>query len=417
MARYERVSVRSRWTLHGEPHASADTDQPAGFARDKTQTTVPPELTILYAIGTRPNFVKMAPVIAQLRRRLPAAGHVLVHTGQHYDRMMSEIFIEELGVPAPDYLLDVGSGTHAVQTARVMERIEPVLEAERPDLVIVPGDVNSTLAVTLVAVKLGIPLAHLEAGLRSFDRTMPEEINRIVADEFSDYLFIHSDEASQNLRAEGIAAERMHFVGNTMIDSLVAMEERFRELETAVRLGLTPGDYLLVTLHRPALVDGPLLGEVLDRLSAISRELPVVFPAHPRTRKMMAGLTVDPGVHVLDPVGYLDFLSLQADAVAVLTDSGGVQEETTYLGVPCFTLRDNTERPITVRAGTNTLLGLEPARIADILPALSLDRTAPESPPLGWDGRAASRVAAVVCRDAVATTDAAGMAAQSFVSI
>jgi UDP-N-acetylglucosamine 2-epimerase (non-hydrolysing) len=370
-------------------------------------------MEILYAMGARPNFVKMAPVIAELRQRLPAARHVVVHTGQHYDRMMSSIFLEELGVPAPDYVLGVGSGSHAAQTARVMERIEPVLEAERPNLVIVPGDVNSTLAVTLVAVKLGIPLAHLEAGLRSFDRTMPEEINRIVADEFSDYLFIHSDEASQNLHAEGIAAERIHFVGNTMIDSLVAMEKRFRELKTARKLGLGPGDYLLVTLHRPALVDGPLLAEVLAALRVLARDLPVVFPAHPRTRKMMAGMTVDPRVHVVDPLGYLDFLSLQADAAAVLTDSGGVQEETTYLGIPCFTLRDNTERPVTVRAGTNTLLGLDPARIADILPALSLNRPAPERPPIGWDGHAAARVAAVVCKHTGAAADAAVEAASS----
>ena len=244
----------------------------------------------MYVVGARPNFVKMAPVIAALRRALPDGQHVVVHTGQHYDRMMSAIFMEELGVPAPDYVLAVGSATHAVQTARVMERIEPVIEAERPDLVIVPGDVNSTLAVALVAVKLGVPLAHLEAGLRSFDRTMPEEINRIVADEFSDYLFIHSDEARENLQAEGIAPERIHFVGNTMIDSLVAMEERFRALGAAARLGLTAGDYLLVTLHRPALVDGPLLAEVLGQLSAIARELPVVFPAHPRTRKMVDGI-------------------------------------------------------------------------------------------------------------------------------
>src|ERR1700730_3467009 len=202
----------------------------------------------VYVVGARPNFVKMAPVISDLRRRLPDARHVLIHTGQHYDRLMSEIFVEELGVGAPDYMLDVGSASHAVQTARVMERIEPVLERERPDLVVVPGDVNSTLAATLVAVKLGIPVAHLEPGLRSFDRTMPEEINRIVADEFSEHLFLHSDEAIENLRAEGIADGRMHFVGNTMIDSLVAMEERFRHANTAVRLNEQPGDYLLVTL-------------------------------------------------------------------------------------------------------------------------------------------------------------------------
>lgn len=355
----------------------------------------------MYVVGARPNFVKMAPVIVAMRREFPDSRHVLVDTGQHYDRLMSGIFREELGVPEPDHILGVGSGTHAVQTARVMERIEPLIEAEGPDLVIVPGDVNSTLAVTLVAAKAGVKLAHLEAGLRSFDRTMPEEINRIVADEFSDLLFIHSDEARSNLSAEGIGSSRVHFVGNTMIDSLVAMEERFRELNAAASLGLSSGEYLLVTLHRPALVDGPLLADVLDALSAVARELPVVFPAHPRTRKMMGAMTVDAGVHLLDPVGYLEFLSLQAGAAAVLTDSGGVQEETTYLGVPCFTLRANTERPVTVRAGTNTLLGLDPARIADILPALAdADRSAPNPPP-GWDGHAAERVTAVIASSAI----------------
>ncbi len=352
-------------------------------------------MRILYAMGARPNFVKMAPVIAAVRRRLPEARHVVVNTGQHYDRRMSTIFLEELGVPEPDHMLDVRSGSHAVQTARVMERIEAVIESERPDLVIVPGDVNSTLAVALVAVKAGVPLAHLEAGLRSFDRSMPEEINRIVADQFSEYLFIHSEEAIANLRAEGIDESRIHFVGNTMIDSLVAMEGRFRALEAAARLGLSPGGYVLVTLHRPALVDGPLLDDVLNQLEAIGRELPVVFPAHPRTRKMMNGRSLDSQVIVLEPVGYLEFLSLQADAAAVLTDSGGVQEETTHLGVPCFTLRDNTERPVTITLGTNTLLGLNPARIADILPALAAAKSAPRSPP-GWDGHAAERVADVL---------------------
>ncbi|MGB0097251.1 MAG: UDP-N-acetylglucosamine 2-epimerase (non-hydrolyzing) [Solirubrobacteraceae bacterium] len=354
-------------------------------------------MRVLYAMGTRPNFVKMAPVIAELRRRIPDVRHVIVDTGQHYDRMMSSIFVEELGLPGPDYVLDVGSGTHAIQTAKVMERIEPVIEAERPDLVIVPGDVNSTLAVALVATKLGVPLAHLEAGLRSFDRSMPEEINRIVADEFSDYLFIHSEEASHNLRAQGIAPERIFFVGNTMIDTLVAMQPRIREIQAAARLGLSQGDYLLVTLHRPALVDGPLLPDVIAQLSALAPELPVVFPSHPRTRKMLAGIPVDPRVRVLEPVGYLEFLSLQSDAAAVLTDSGGVQEETTYLGVPCFTLRDNTERPVTIRAGTNTLLGLFPSRIVEIPTALANRNCAVQSPPPGWDGHAAQRVAKVVC--------------------
>jgi UDP-N-acetylglucosamine 2-epimerase (non-hydrolysing) len=352
-------------------------------------------MKVLSVVGARPNFVKTAPVIAELRRSQPGWQHVLVHTGQHYDPLMSQIFLEELGVGEPDHMLGVGSASHAVQTARVLERIEPVLEAERPDLVIVPGDVNSTLAATLAAVKLGIPVAHLESGLRSFDRTMPEEINRIVADEFSEFLLLHSDEAVENLRAEGIADERMHFVGNTMIDSLVAMESRFRSVGAAARLGARAGGYLLVTLHRPALVDGPLLPVVLDRLGELSRELPVVFPVHPRTRARMEGLAVASGTSVIDPVGYLDFLSLEADARAVLTDSGGVQEETTYLGVPCFTLRASTERPVTVRAGTNTMLGLDPERIADILPALEAGVPAPAEPPPLWDGRAAGRVVEV----------------------
>jgi len=241
-------------------------------------------MRIVHIIGARPNFVKMAPVISELRRRDPNGRHVVVHTGQHYDPAMSEIFLEELGVGVPDHLLGVGSGSHALQTARIMERLEPVLDLERPDVVVVPGDVNSTLAATLVAVKLGLPLAHVESGLRSFDRTMPEEINRIVADEFADHLFVHSDEAIENLHAEGIADERIHFVGNTMIDTLVAMEPRFRALDAAARLGLETGGYLLVTLHRPALVDGPLLPHTIERLAEVARELPVVFPVHPRTR-------------------------------------------------------------------------------------------------------------------------------------
>jgi UDP-N-acetylglucosamine 2-epimerase (non-hydrolysing) len=362
---------------------------------------------IVYTVGARPNYVKMAPLIAALSRWLPDGRHVLVDTGQHYDRMMSAIFREELGMPDPEYVLEVGSGTHAVQTARVMERIEPVIEREQPDLVVVPGDVNSTLAVALVSAKLGVPLAHLESGLRSFDRTMPEEINRIVADQFSDILFTHSDEAEVNLQAEGISSERIHFVGNTMIDSVVAMEERFRAVGTAGALGLRSRDYLLVTLHRPALVDGQLLADVMRELTAIAQELPVVFPVHPRTRKMIDGLLPDSRLLLLDPVGYLEFLSLEADAAAVLTDSGGVQEETTYLGVPCFTLRDNTERPVTIRSGTNTLLGLDPSGIARILPALNGDRPASPLVPPGWDGHAAERAAAVIVGERSEASDIA----------
>jgi UDP-N-acetylglucosamine 2-epimerase (non-hydrolysing) len=354
-------------------------------------------MRILYVVGTRPNFVKTAPVIAALRARHPEGRHAVVHTGQHYDRLMSKVFLEELGVPAPDYMLEVGSGSHAAQTALTMERLEPVLADERPDLVMVPGDVNSTLAAALTAVKMGLPVAHIEAGLRSFDLTMPEEVNRIVADRFSQWLFLHSPEAVTNLEAEGIPGERMHMVGNTMIDTLVALEERFRAASAAARLGVEPGSYVLVTLHRPALVDGPLLGETVERLAALAREMPVVFPVHPRTRKMMEGMEPDhPGLHLIEPLGYLDFLSLTADAGAVLTDSGGIQEETTYLGVPCFTLRANTERPVTLTSGTNTLLGLDPAAIARIPVLLGERGPAPAQPPPLWDGRASERIADVI---------------------
>ncbi|MGH2951020.1 MAG: non-hydrolyzing UDP-N-acetylglucosamine 2-epimerase [Solirubrobacterales bacterium] len=375
-------------------------------------------MRIVHVVGARPNLVKMAPVIAAVRERHPEWHATVVHTGQHYDRAMSEIFFEQLGVPEPDHMLGVGSGSHAEQAARVLERLEPVLRAERPDLVLVPGDVNSTLAAALCAARLGIAVGHVESGLRSFDRTMPEEINRTVADHLSALCFIHCGEAADNLAAERVEAERVRFVGNTMIDTLDALSERFRAREAARALGLEPGSFLLVTLHRPALVDGPLLGEAIAALERVAAELPVVFPVHPRTRKML-GREPGAGVHLSEPIGYLDFLSLEADAAAVLTDSGGIQEETTYLGVPCFTLRDNTERPVTVRAGTNTLLGLAPERIADIPQLLaaqgalatgdpgeariasppgaarSAEGRVPQAPPL-WDGRAAQRVADVL---------------------
>jgi UDP-N-acetylglucosamine 2-epimerase (non-hydrolysing) len=355
-------------------------------------------MRILYVVGTRPNFVKTAPVISAMQSRLPDGRHVIVHTGQHYDRAMSEIFFDELGVPAPDHMLEVGSGTHAQQTARTMERLEPVIEAEEPDLLVVPGDVNSTLAAVLTAVKMGVPVAHVESGLRSFDLTMPEEVNRIVADRFGSHLFLHSKEAIDNLRAEGIAPERMHFVGNTMIDTLVALKERIAAAGTAAKLDLSSGSYLLVTLHRPALVDGPLLAETFTQLAHLAQDMPVVFPVHPRTRKMMESLDLDPpaGLQLIEPLGYLDFLSLLSDARAVLTDSGGIQEETTYLGIPCFTLRANTERPVTVELGTNTLLGLEPAAIAEIPATLAARPTAPPEPPPLWDGHAAERIADIL---------------------
>ncbi|HEX7291025.1 MAG TPA: UDP-N-acetylglucosamine 2-epimerase (non-hydrolyzing) [Conexibacter sp.] len=356
---------------------------------------------VLSVVGTRPNFMKMAPIAAELARRSEAFEHVLVHTGQHYDAVMSEIFFAELGVGEPDVRLDVGSGTHAVQTARVMERLEPVLLDAAPDLVLVPGDVNSTLAAALVASKLGVPVGHVEAGLRSFDRTMPEEINRVVADSISDLLFIHSPEARDHLLREGADAGAIHDVGNTMIDTLVAMRERIEAAGVAAANGLERGGYLVVTLHRPALVDGPLLADAIERLAAVAEQLTVVFPAHPRTRNRLAslGVDVDGGdgpLRIVDPLGYVDFLSLVADAAGVLTDSGGIQEETTFLGVPCLTLRDNTERPVTIELGTNTLLGLDPARIEEAPALIEQARArAARIPPL-WDGRAAERIADVL---------------------
>jgi UDP-N-acetylglucosamine 2-epimerase (non-hydrolysing) len=351
---------------------------------------------LLYVVGARPNFVKMAPVVAALRRRLPNADHVLVHTGQHYDAEMSELFLDQLGMPEPDHRLDVGSGTHAEQTAGVMEALERLVVDRPPDLAFVPGDVNSTLAAALVFAKLEIPYGHIESGLRSFDRSMPEEINRIVADEFGTLLFAHSDEALTNLAAEGIDSERVHLVGNTMIDSLVHFERRFRSLGAAARLGLEPSSYLLVTLHRPTLVDGEELAVVLRHLDGLAAELPVLFPVHPRTRLRFDELRY-PRVTFTPPLGYLEFLSLESEARAVLTDSGGVQEETTYLGVPCFTLRSSTERPVTIRIGTNTLLGLEPERIVSIPDLLAGRRPANGRPPL-WDGCASERIADVVAQ-------------------
>ncbi len=359
-------------------------------------------IRVLSVVGTRPNFMKIAPIARALARRPDRFDHVLVHTGQHYDDPMSQVFLDELGVGEPDRFLGVGSGSHAQQVARVLETLEPVLLDENPDVVLVPGDVNSTLGASLVAAKLGISLGHVEAGLRSFDRTMPEEVNRIVADSLSDLLFIHSPEARENLVREGRAELAIHDVGNTMIDTLVAMRGAIEAARAPERHGLEPGSYVLVTLHRPALVDGPLLREALSALADLARELPVVFPAHPRTRAAMEAQKVGAGARdlsVLEPLGYLDFLSLLAGARAALTDSGGIQEETTFLGIPCFTLRDNTERPITVEMGTNTLLGLRPERIREIPDLLARAVERPKAVLPGWDGFAAERIADVLASE------------------
>ncbi len=369
--------------------------------------------TIVYVVGARPNFVKMAPVVSEMRARAPELRHVLVHTGQHYDAEMSEIFFGELGLPKPDYLLGVGSGTHGVQTARALERLEGVLSELQPCAVVVPGDVNSTLAAALAAAKLGIPIAHLEAGLRSFDRSMPEELNRLLVDQLSRWCFIHSPEAAANLGREGIADERVQFVGNTMIDTLVRLRPRIGASSVHRDLALERRRYLLVTLHRPMLVDGPLLEQVMGALAEVARELPVVFPMHPRTRTRLAR---DPaavrGLQVVHPVGYLDFLALEMFASGVLTDSGGVQEETTFLRVPCFTLRENTERPITITHGSNRLLGLQPQAITGIPGWLASSPTT-LSVPHGWDGKASARVADVLLADLRAAADRPAPATES----
>jgi UDP-N-acetylglucosamine 2-epimerase (non-hydrolysing) len=351
-------------------------------------------MKVLTVVGNRPQFIKAAAVSPSLRTRQE---ELLVHTGQHFDDELSAIFFAELGLPAPDRELGIALGTNTSQTARMLAVLETTMAELQPDVLLVYGDTNSTLAGALAGAQAGIPVAHVEAGMRSFDRTMPEELNRIVTDQLSDHLFIHSPEANDNLHAEGIPAERIHMVGNTMIDTLVALEDRFRSTGTATRLGVEPGDFVLVTLHRPALVDGPLLAETIEHLATLAREIPVVFPIHPRTRAMMDAVASEhPGLRLFDPLGYIDFLSLLADASAVLTDSGGIQEETTYLGIPCFTLRDNTERPITISAGTNTLLGLDAAAIAQIPIALAQGPPEPLAPPPLWDGHASERIADVV---------------------
>jgi UDP-N-acetylglucosamine 2-epimerase (non-hydrolysing) len=360
---------------------------------------------VVSVVGTRPNFMKTAPVVAELARRRDLFEPVLVHTGQHYDDAMSQIFLEELDIGAPDHFLDVGSGPHGAQTARVMERLEPLLQELQPDLVLVPGDVNSTIAAALTAAKLNIPVGHIEAGLRSWDRTMPEEINRLLTDQISDYLFTHSPEARDNLLREGRPAEAIHAVGNTMIDTLVAMRSRIEALDAAGSHGLQNRHYVVVTLHRPALVDSPhLLAQAIAGLDAISQDLDVVFPVHPRTRANMAAAAIAPAsqrVRLLDPLGYLDFLGLVSGAAGVLTDSGGIQEETTYLGIPCFTLRDTTERPVTVEYGTNTLLGLNPPRIGEVPALIAAARERPARVPEGWDGAAAERLVNVLSQAAV----------------
>lgn len=352
---------------------------------------------VLHVVGARPNFMKAAPVMAALEER--GCAQTLVHTGQHYDANMSEIFFQQLGLPRPDVNLEVGSGSHAVQTAQVMMRFEEVVIARRPEIVLVYGDVNSTVAATLVCAKLGIPVGHVEAGLRSFDRAMPEEINRLLTDQIADLLFTPSADGDAHLLREGVDRAKIHRVGNVMIDTLVrllpAAEAAWDRLPVH---DLAGAGYALVTLHRPSNVDDPeSLTAIVATLSAISRDLPVVFPVHPRTRTRIADLGLDPaGVRLLDPLGYLEFLALQHHAALVITDSGGIQEETTYLQVPCLTVRENTERPITVELGTNTLVGRDMSRLRDEVARIRAGSYKPGQIPPLWDGLAGARIAEIV---------------------
>jgi UDP-N-acetylglucosamine 2-epimerase (non-hydrolysing) len=338
--------------------------------------------------------MKVAPVYCALEER-GGVEQRLIHTGQHYDAALKDVFFEDLPLPRPHIELEIGSGSHAEQTAKALVGLERAFLDLEPSLVVVAGDVNSTLAGALAAVKLEIPVCHLESGLRSWDRSMPEEHNRVATDHLSSLLLTHSQSANDNLANEGIAAERVAFVGNTMIDTLLAAVDAVEEAAGWREYGLERGSYLLVTLHRPALVDDDrLLAETLAALGAVAKTFPVIFPAHPRTsaRIVASGIHAPPGVVLTKPLSYRAFLSLEVGAAAVLTDSGGVQEETTALGVPCFTLRANTERPVTVTHGTNTVLGLDPERIADLPALLSAAPHALQRPPL-WDGRAGERAA------------------------
>ena len=349
------------------------------------------KLTIV--AGARPNFMKVAPILWEIARRPGVVAH-LVHTGQHYDEKMSKLFFDQLRIPKPDVDLEVGSGSHAVQTAEVMKRFEPVVLSQKPDAVVVVGDVNSTIACAITAVKLGVPVAHVEAGLRSFDRTMPEEINRLLTDSISQWLFVSEQSGVENLRNEGTDPSRVHFVGNVMIDTLIACRDQFEAAVDLGQFGIRSGEYAVLTLHRPANVDDPnAFSGLLRAVQSIQRNLPIIFPVHPRTRKALADQSLDlPNVKLVEPLGYLEFMKLVAHARFVLTDSGGIQEETTYLGVPCLTLRNNTERPSTIHQGTNVLVGLDPDRIVAAAEVAARRDRPPAKVPDLWDGMASARI-------------------------
>ncbi len=357
-------------------------------------------MKILHVVGARPNFMKVAPVMASLGAK-EKVSQVLVHTGQHYDINMSDTFFKELGIPQPDVNLGVGSGTHAEQTANVMLKFESVVLAEVPDIVLVYGDVNSTIAAALVCSKIGIKVGHVEAGLRSFDRTMPEEINRVLTDQMADLLFTPSQDGNENLLKEGVASEKIYLVGNVMIDTLVRLLPKAEDRSILKELSLEEKNYIVVTLHRPSNVDDiERLRAIIKTLLVISGSVRVIFPVHPRTKKRIKEMGLDfrsgRGLEMIEPLGYLDFLSLQRYAAVVITDSGGIQEETTFLGVPCLTVRENTERPVTVAIGTNTVVGSDMDLMKrEVEKALSGDGKRGGVPPL-WDGKASERIANIL---------------------
>jgi UDP-N-acetylglucosamine 2-epimerase (non-hydrolysing) len=361
-------------------------------------------LKIINVVGARPNFMKVAPLVDAMKLQADRFQPLVVHTGQHYDASMSDLFFRDLELPEPDFYLGVGSASHAAQTAAILQQFEPVLLREKPDWVLVVGDVNSTLACALVCAKLGIKVAHVEAGLRSRDRTMPEEINRLLTDQISDLLFTPSADANDNLRAEGIPEERIRFVGNIMIDSLQKYLSRARNSGIKERLGLCEKSYAVLTMHRPSNVDDAEAFErILQALENIVARIPVVFPVHPRTRKMIAQFGLADRIEsakelrLIEPLGYLDFLGLVSGARLVLTDSGGIQEETTVLGIPCLTLRQDTERPITVAMGTNAIVGTDPEKIITrALDALNGTSARDNRIPPFWDGHTAERILATL---------------------
>ncbi len=354
---------------------------------------------VLNIVGARPNFMKIAPIVREMRRRESEFEPLIVHTGQHYDAAMSDSFFVDLGIPKPDFHLEIGSASHAVQTAKIMIAFEPIVLQEKPDWVLVVGDVNSTIACAIVCAKLNVKIAHVEAGLRSRDRTMPEEINRILTDSISDLLLTTSQDADENLKQEGIADDKIKFVGNVMIDSLFYNLEKSKESKTRENLDLNNKTYAVLTLHRPSNVDEKeVFSGLLEAIIAVSEKLPVIFPAHPRTKANIEkfGFTecvANSNIKLIEPLGYLDFMNLYSGAKLVLTDSGGLQEETTALGIPCLTLRENTERPITIELGTNILVGTNPEKIKqaafNILENSSIKDA--KIPPL-WDGKAAERI-------------------------